>query len=557
MQNVKEKIENECSDGAAETSSMTISPVTIAVDGIAASANEISASTSAVAVSPSAAVAATSDSQKSTPARRTPPSGTATLDRNRPHRARSSASASASYASNLRVPTNSNKNTSQSRTRCVSVLVQHEQEEALRSTLECLTSLSHLQRAYESQKAAGSPSAAHTKLHKDVARPLYRQDIFYSGSVINIDKYQRVEQAREQRPEAVPVHAYTASVICIPMATGNTGDQLDAAEKQTTAGTVASNVLQVDSASCCADLLPKSVTDVLAAMLNFKLLRVRAFALILIGNLFAMFGFIIPFMYLVDLARGMEKQGVSNPPAALLLTYTGVTNTIGRVLCGWASSQPNVNGLLLHNVTLAIAGLLTALVPFLQSYFALAVYALAYGLFISPFICLTSVILCDVVGVESLTNSFGLLCLVRGIVTIASSPFAGFLYDLTQTYTCSFLVSAITILIGAACHFLLLVPAFQTERMKQQIAARRAAALKRTRDAVAAKFTTKQDSSSSSEIQVYHQEAEAKSGAVAVAEVRVADERRKVSAESQAESVKLLTIQEERQESNCKTAVNV
>ena len=38
---------------------------------------------------------------------------------------------------------------------------------------------------------------------------------------------------------------------------------------------------------------------------------------------------------------------------------------------------------------------------------------------------MTSIILCDLIGLEKLTNAFGLLTMVRGICSIAGPPLAG------------------------------------------------------------------------------------------------------------------------------------
>ena len=43
----------------------------------------------------------------------------------------------------------------------------------------------------------------------------------------------------------------------------------------------------------------------------------------------------------------------------------------------------------------------------------------------ATWISLTSIILCDLIGLEKLTNAFGLLTLVRGICSIAGPPVAG------------------------------------------------------------------------------------------------------------------------------------
>lgn len=45
--------------------------------------------------------------------------------------------------------------------------------------------------------------------------------------------------------------------------------------------------------------------------------------------------------------------------------------------------------------------------------------------FLAAFICLTSIILVDHLGLNRLTNAFGLLILVRGIACLIGSPLAG------------------------------------------------------------------------------------------------------------------------------------
>lgn len=52
---------------------------------------------------------------------------------------------------------------------------------------------------------------------------------------------------------------------------------------------------------------------------------------------------------------------------------------------------------------------------------------------------LTSVILVDLLGIDKLTNAFGLLLLFQGIGSFIGPPIAGFMFDETKSYTLSFL----------------------------------------------------------------------------------------------------------------------
>ena len=48
-----------------------------------------------------------------------------------------------------------------------------------------------------------------------------------------------------------------------------------------------------------------------------------------------------------------------------------------------------------------------------------------YVTFSATYISLTSIILCEKIGVDKLTNAFGLLAMTRGVSVIAGPPLAG------------------------------------------------------------------------------------------------------------------------------------
>lgn len=51
---------------------------------------------------------------------------------------------------------------------------------------------------------------------------------------------------------------------------------------------------------------------------------------------------------------------------------------------------------------------------------------------------MTSIILVDLLGLEKLTNAFGLLILFRGAAAIVGTPLAGAIYDATNSYDIPF-----------------------------------------------------------------------------------------------------------------------
>jgi len=118
-------------------------------------------------------------------------------------------------------------------------------------------------------------------------------------------------------------------------------------------------------------------------------------------------------------------QDVSPDKAALLLSVIGVTNTIGRVLTGKISDNPKVNSLLMNNVCVLLSGICVIMIPFCESSYAFFTVAAFFGFFVSGYISLTSIILVDLLGLDNLTNAFGLLILFRGAASIVGAPLAG------------------------------------------------------------------------------------------------------------------------------------
>jgi MFS family permease len=84
-----------------------------------------------------------------------------------------------------------------------------------------------------------------------------------------------------------------------------------------------------------------------------------------------------------------------------------------------------LSALFLSNASLLICGVLTMLCFMANSYILLAIYSGLFGFAISAFVSLTSIVLSDLLGIEALTNSFGLLIVARGLASLVGTPLAG------------------------------------------------------------------------------------------------------------------------------------
>ena len=137
-------------------------------------------------------------------------------------------------------------------------------------------------------RADSQPAILAHKL--DFARPMYRKDIFYNGSIEKIPEFQFQPNMRR----------YSISITAVP--------GVSEPEKKSSVW---------DKCTC----LPKSVTDILKEMLDISLMLNVVFLVLIVGNLFTCTGYFIPFTYIVDQA---EILGIHGSHGAFLISILGI-----------------------------------------------------------------------------------------------------------------------------------------------------------------------------------------------------------------------------------------
>ncbi len=85
-----------------------------------------------------------------------------------------------------------------------------------------------------------------------------------------------------------------------------------------------------------------------------------------------------------------------------------------------------MNRLVLYNTTLIIAGVATMVAPYcnelVQTHMT---YAALFGFFSGGYVGLTSIVVVDLVGVDKLSDAFGVLLLFQGVAVALGTPIVG------------------------------------------------------------------------------------------------------------------------------------
>ncbi|KAL6739911.1 hypothetical protein Aduo_013309 [Ancylostoma duodenale] len=284
-----------------------------------------------------------------------------------------------------------------------------------------------------------------------------RKDVFYTGTITNVAEY-------KEHPDK---YRSTGSLLVPKVSVAS----VDAADRSREIREV---IQQVSRYNTEDDVGGKNMFKTISKMLSLSLLIDPTFLLFSISNLLTSVGFNSPLYFLpLHAIRGV---GLDSASSSKILSSFGLCNTIGRVVFGMVADRrlplpyglgddiPR-NRLWIYNLSLSLCGTLTIFCYLCSGFISLSIYAGLFGFTISAYVCLTSVLLVDLLGLGKLTNAFGLLLLWQGVGTIFGPPIAGILADVTDTYVWSFVFCGINLLISGLMLFC--IPCLQKRKTKE------------------------------------------------------------------------------------------
>ncbi|KAF5282014.1 hypothetical protein FQA39_LY00538 [Lamprigera yunnana] len=231
-----------------------------------------------------------------------------------------------------------------------------------------------------------------------LARPMYRDDIFYSASLSFTPEYQK----------------YISMSKCAVASTANSVE-----------------LVEENSYVLCSEAIKRT----LATMLDFSLLKSPSFVLLVINSAFISMGYYTPYLFIRDRC---VQHGTANNVSFWLISCISVTNTIGRIICGIVTSFYGISAISITYAGLFVGGLTTALSGLWLNTWAQFSYAAIYGFSIACTSALRTVIIVDLLGLEKLTNAIGILLMFQGVAAVFGTTLSGVLRDITGNYQLSF-----------------------------------------------------------------------------------------------------------------------
>jgi OFA family oxalate/formate antiporter-like MFS transporter len=155
------------------------------------------------------------------------------------------------------------------------------------------------------------------------------------------------------------------------------------------------------------------------------------------------------FTALVHIHPSARAAGVAPEQGAWLIGLIGVGNVLGRLLLSGLGDRLGVQRLL-HVLTLGLA-LLPCLWWQADAFWGLALFALLFGAAHGGCIALYPAVTADWFGTRHLGAVLGALYTSVGLAALLGASVAGWVFDLTHSYTWPILGSAVAALLAAGC----------------------------------------------------------------------------------------------------------
>ncbi|XP_050298195.1 monocarboxylate transporter 14-like isoform X3 [Anthonomus grandis grandis] len=203
------------------------------------------------------------------------------------------------------------------------------------------------------------------------------------------------------------------------------------------------------------------IWDLVKGMFDYSLFLELHFFLMSLSTIILFVWFIVPYFYIAEM---MISHQYTREQASFTLSNIGIANTIGMIFLGWAGDRPWMNITKTYAVCLIFCGLTIAgIMFFIENYIMVQVCVALFGIFVSSTFSFTPGILVELVPLERFTTAYGLQLLCMGIGILGGPPFAGLLYDATNSWEHSFYQAAVwTILSGL---YIALIPYSRNKKM--------------------------------------------------------------------------------------------
>ena len=220
--------------------------------------------------------------------------------------------------------------------------------------------------------------------------------------------------------------------------------------------------MKTEQKSSMCKRLGKSVRE----SFDFTLFLDLPFSMFCLSNFLTSLGYNAPYLFIVpwgvkELGFTEKESFINN--AAYLNSIIGIGNIMGRIVWGFLADLPLINRILLYSGTLILCGLAIAATTISSWWWWFVLCAFIFGMLLGAYVCLTPVLVVDLVGIERLNVAFGILGLVQCLATLIGPPLLALLRDWSGSFQLTFLVCGACVSLSGV----ILIPAYCVKKQPQ------------------------------------------------------------------------------------------
>ncbi|ESP02005.1 hypothetical protein LOTGIDRAFT_230540 [Lottia gigantea] len=151
------------------------------------------------------------------------------------------------------------------------------------------------------------------------------------------------------------------------------------------------------------------------------------------------------------------SNGIDRSKAALLISIVGIANTFGRIIAGFANDFFKIRSSVLYFCALLVGAVVNYILPFCGTFPLIATCTAGFGLCMAIAVSMRTIVIADLMKIERLTQSFGLISFAQGAAFIFNPPIAGALMDFAGTYIAPFFMAASLYVLSAILSLILVL----------------------------------------------------------------------------------------------------
>ncbi|CAC5366703.1 unnamed protein product [Mytilus coruscus] len=201
---------------------------------------------------------------------------------------------------------------------------------------------------------------------------------------------------------------------------------------------VATSPSIVRAAVSCHDLRETTKTPckrMNKPLIDISIFTNARFVMFTLSSIILYFWYDVPYVFTVDRAKNF---GITEKRAAYMVAVIGISHTLGNLLYGFLGDRKQINRRYLFSGSLLLTGVVLTIVPLFTTFLPCTILAGLFGLLSASAEALTSVIIVDILGIDKLTDAYGVVMFLQGVSNLVGPPVAGWLYDTSGSYDQTF-----------------------------------------------------------------------------------------------------------------------